>query len=155
MSDVPVDVSGDVVDVLTEQIEARFGLNIEQLKAAVAAAPAANSEATELVRWHGLLLGAQAALEHAENALVTALETQPSEVDDPTMALAHRVDEALTVRDGRATSVRWLLDAGAVGKQGRAAERLARFRGNRGPAVPTSAPPRPAGMPQPGKSLAR
>lgn len=141
----------DVVGVLTEQIEARFAMSMAELKAAVAVAPAANAEATGVVKWHGLLVESQAALERAEDALLAALETQPSEVDDPTMDLAHRVNAAVAARDGRAMVVRWLLDPAAPGKQGLAAERLARFsRGARtGPAVPTSAPVRPATTPAP------
>ncbi|MFC9131362.1 hypothetical protein ACFT4A_31605 [Streptomyces sp. NPDC057099] len=139
----------DVVGVLTEQIETRFGMDLDRLKAAVAAAPAANRDATDIVRWHGLLTESQAALDRAEDALVAALQTQPSEVDDPTMDLAHRVNAAVTTRDGRALVVRWLLDPNAPGKQGLAADRLARLnRGtHKGPAVQTSAPRRPATEP--------
>ncbi|MFE7960423.1 hypothetical protein CFC35_10340 [Streptomyces sp. FBKL.4005] len=155
MSDAPPDAIDDVVGVLTEQIETRFGMSMHQLKAAVAAAPTANSHAIDVVKWHGLLLESQAALERAEDTLVAALESQPSEVDDPTMELAHRVNAAVTARDGRAMVVRWLLDPDAVGKQDLAARRLARLRGRQGPAVPTSPPPRSATTPQPGRSLAR
>ncbi|MFE9725984.1 hypothetical protein ACFYQ5_20890 [Streptomyces sp. NPDC005794] len=145
MSDgISVDVE-DVVGVLTERIEARFDMDMEHLKAAVAAAPTANPDATDIVKWHGHLVAAQAALNRAE----TALETQPSEVDDPTMGLAHRVNAAVATRDGRAIIVRWLLDPDALGKQGRAAERLARLRPRTGPAVQTSAPQRPPGPPAP------
>ncbi|MEU1630719.1 hypothetical protein ABZ746_36695 [Streptomyces sp. NPDC020096] len=141
----------DVVGVLTEQIEARFAMSMDELKAAVTVAPAANPEATSVVKWHGLLVESQAALERAEDELLAALETQPSEVDDPTMDLAHRVNAAVSARDGRAMVVRWLLDPAAPGKQGLAAERLARLsRGTRtGPAVQTSAPVRPATAPAP------
>ncbi|MET9013929.1 hypothetical protein ABZX74_23870 [Streptomyces olivaceoviridis] len=155
MSDASPDAIDDVVGVLTEQIESRFGMSMEQLKAVVADAPAVNSNASEIVKWHGLLLESQAALVRAEDALMAALERQPSEIDDPTMELAHRVNAAVTARDGRAVVVRWLLDPDAVGKQVLAARRLARFRGRQGPAVPTSPPPRPATTPQPGRSLAR
>ncbi|MEV5506588.1 hypothetical protein [Streptomyces orinoci] len=136
----------DVVGVLTEQIEARFAMSMGELKAAVAVAPAANPEATDVVKWHGLLVESQTVLERAEDELLAALETQPSEVDDPTMDLAHRVNAAVSARDGRAMVVRWLLDPAAPGKQGLAAERLARLgRGSRqGPAVPTSPAIRPA-----------
>lgn len=145
MSDgISVDVE-DAVGVLTERIEARFDMDMEHLKAAVAAAPTANPDATDIVKWHGHLVAAQAALNRAENDLLTALETQPSEVDDPTMGLAHRVNAAVATRDGRAIIVRWLLDPDALGKQGRAAERLARLRPRTGPAVQTSAPQRPPG----------
>ncbi|MFI9755758.1 hypothetical protein [Streptomyces collinus] len=139
----------DVVGVLTEQIEARFSTSMIDLKDAVAVAPAANPEATDIVKWHGLLVESQAALVRAEDALLAALETQPSEVDDPTMDLAQRVNAAVSARDGRAMVVRWLLDPAAPGKQDLAAQRLARLsRGARkGPAVQTSAPVRPATAP--------
>ncbi|MEU2131793.1 hypothetical protein [Streptomyces sp. NPDC018352] len=146
MSDDIPDSSDNVVGVLTERIEARFGMSMDQLKAAVAAAPTANSDATDVVKWHGLLVDSQAVLDRAEDDLLASLETQPSEVDDPTMGLAQRVNAAVTVCDGRALVVRWLLDPDAPGKQGLAAERLARLNhgARTGPAVPTSAPHRPA-----------
>ncbi|WGD39780.1 hypothetical protein [Streptomyces cathayae] len=140
------DDADDVVGVLTEQIEQRFGMYIGTLKAAVTAAPDANRQATDIVRWHGLLTESQTVLERAEDDLLRALEKQPNEVDDPTMDLAHRVNAAVSTRDGRAMVVRWLLDPDAPGKRGPAADRLARLNRSRrpGPAVPTSAPARPA-----------
>nr|WP_221335558.1 hypothetical protein [Streptomyces sp. EAS-AB2608] len=145
----------DVVGALTAQIEARFGMSIDHLKAAVAAAPTASSDATDVVKWHGMLLESQATLDRAEDALVSALQSQPSEVDDPTMELAHRVNAAVAVRDGRAVVVRWLLAPNAVGKHSLDARLPARFGQRQQPAVPTSPPPRPATAPQPGRSLAR
>ncbi|GAA3196418.1 MULTISPECIES: hypothetical protein [Streptomyces] len=147
MSDGTSDGAEDVVGVLTERIEAHYSMDMGQLKAAVAAAPTANPDAADIVKWHGLLVQAQSVLERAEDDLLAALETQASEVDDPTMGLAHRVNTAVTVRDGRAGVVRWLLDPDAPGKKGLAAERLARLRRRTGPAVPASAPHRPAGTP--------
>lgn len=146
--DIPEDTA-DVVGVLTERIEAHFGMGMDQLRAAVAVAPTAHPDATEVVKWHGHLVDAQAVLDRAEDDLLDALEMQPSEVDDPTMDLAQRVNAAVTARDGRAQVVAWLLDPDAPGKKGLAAERLARLsRGARkGPAVPTSAPHRPAVAP--------
>ncbi|MCQ9179167.1 hypothetical protein KMT30_08980 [Streptomyces sp. IBSBF 2953] len=156
MSDEISDGTVDVVDVLTEQIEARFGLSMEQLKAAVTAAPAANPDATDIVKWHGLLLESQTVLDRAEHDLLSVLETQPDPLVDRTHALVRRVEAAVLARDGRAQAVRWYLDPTAPGKQGLAAERLARFRAtHRVPAVPTSAPPRPADAPQPGMGVAR
>jgi len=149
LSDGISDDAEDVVDVLTERIEARFGMDIDQLKAAVAAAPTVNPDATDVVKWHRHLVEAQSALDRAEDDLLAALDTQPSEVDDPTMGLAHRVNAAVSARDGRAMVVRWLLDPDAPGKKGLAAERLARLRPRTGPAVQTSAPHRPAGTPAP------
>ncbi|MER6082941.1 hypothetical protein [Streptomyces sp. NPDC001833] len=144
MADGISEDSADVVGVLTERIEARFDMGMAQLKAAVAAAPTANPDATDVVKWHGLLVEAQSVLERAEDDLVAALQTQPSEVDDPTMDLAQRVNAAVTTRDGRAMVVRWLLDPGARGKTDPVAERQARLRPRTGPAVQTSAPNRPA-----------
>ncbi|MFF1272339.1 hypothetical protein ACFVZC_02750 [Streptomyces marokkonensis] len=150
MPDGISDESEDVVGVLTERIEARFGMGMDQLKSAVAAAPTANPEATDVVKWHGLLVEAQSVLDRAEDDLVAALQTQPSEVDDPTMGgLAHRVNAAVTARDGRAMVVRWLLDPDAPGKKDLATQRLARLRPRTGPAVQTSAPHRPAGTSAP------
>ncbi|MFF7476811.1 hypothetical protein [Streptomyces sp. NPDC008092] len=149
MSDGISDDVKDVLGVLTERIEARFGMDIGQLKAAVAAAPLANPAATDVVKWHGLLAEAQSVVDRAENDLLAALETQPSEVDDPTMGLAHRVNAAVTTRDGRAMVMRWLLDPDAPGKKGPAAERLARLRPRTGQAVQTRVPHRPAGTPAP------
>ncbi|MGV9790867.1 hypothetical protein [Streptomyces sp. NPDC003435] len=150
--DVPDD--GDVVALLTERIEARFGMGLDELKAALAANPAAHPEATEVVKRHGLLVDSQAALERAEDDLVAVLDTHVVEVDDRTMYFADRVNEAVTTRDGRALVVRWLLDSDAPGKQGLAAERLARInRGSRtGPAMQTSAPSRPAFTTTPGRA---
>ncbi|MFI0776204.1 hypothetical protein [Streptomyces sp. NPDC021212] len=145
MSDGISDDAEDLVGVLTERMEARFAMDIDRLKAAVVAAPAVNPDATDVVRWHGLLVEAQSVLDRAEDDLLAALETQPSEVDEPTMGLAHRVNTAVAVRDGRAMVVRWLLDPDAPGKKGLAAERLARLRPRTGPAVQTSAPRQPAG----------
>ncbi|MGY4957951.1 hypothetical protein [Streptomyces nigrescens] len=141
----------DVMGVITEHIEARFDMNLAELQKAVTAAPHANREATEIVRWHGMLAESQKALERAEDELVAVLETQPIELDDRAMAMAHRVNMAVTARNGRAMVVQWLLDPTAYGKQGLAAERLARLsRGARqGPAVQTSAPFRPATAPEP------
>ncbi|MEW1723819.1 hypothetical protein [Streptomyces sp. NPDC093109] len=149
MSDGISDDAEDVVGVLTERIEARFAMGMDQLKAMVAASPTANPDATDAVTWHGLLVEAQSALDSAEDDLLAALETQPSEVDDPTVGLAHRVNTAVTARDGRALVVRWLLGPDAPGKKDLAAERLTRLRPRTGPAVQTTAPHRPAGTPAP------
>ncbi|WP_327669506.1 MULTISPECIES: hypothetical protein [unclassified Streptomyces] len=147
MSDGISDDTEDVVGVLTERIEARFAMDMNQLKAAVGAAPSANPDATDVVKWHGLLVQAQFVLDDAEDDLLAALESQPSEVDDPTMGLAHRVNAAVTARDGRAMVVRWLLDPDAPGKKDLGAERLSRLRPRTGPAVQTSTPQRPPGTP--------
>lgn len=70
--------SADVVGVLTERIAARFDMGMDQLKAAVAAAPTANPDATDVVKWHNLLVEAQSVLERAKDDLVAALQTSPA-----------------------------------------------------------------------------
>ncbi|MBB0246876.1 hypothetical protein FNQ90_22820, partial [Streptomyces alkaliphilus] len=112
------DGTDDVVDVLTEQIERRFDMSMDELRAAVAAAPEAHGEATELVRWHALLTEAQTAVDTAEDDLLRAMETQTDRIDDPTMDIARRANNAVFARDGRAMVVRWLLDPEAPGKRG-------------------------------------
>ncbi|WP_405889810.1 hypothetical protein OG427_07100 [Streptomyces sp. NBC_00133] len=130
----------DVMGVITEQIEARFQMSLLELRQAVAAEPQANREATEVVHWHGLLVEAQRALEKAEDDLVGVLSTEPGELDDPAMDLAHQVNSAVSVRDGRAMVVRFLLDPG---KRGPGAWRGASPTASRGPALQTSPPARP------------
>ncbi|WP_181786082.1 hypothetical protein [Streptomyces phytophilus] len=135
--DIPENV--DVVSVLTERIEAQFDMKIGELQAAVAARPDANPQATDVVKWHGLLVESQEVLDRAEDDLLAALDTQPGEVDVPTMDLAQYVNAAVTARDGRALVVRYLLDPDAVGKQ--------TTPRRKGPAVQTTAPARPAAAP--------
>ncbi|MFK4222205.1 hypothetical protein [Streptomyces sp. NPDC019890] len=128
----------DVMGVITEQFEARFQMSLPELRQAVAAEPQANREATEVVHWHGLLVEAQRALEKAEDDLVGVLSTEPGELDDPAMDLAHQVNSAVSVRDGRAMVVRFLLDRNAPGKRGPGAWRGASPAASRGPALQTS-----------------
>ncbi|MCE7081706.1 hypothetical protein [Streptomyces sp. ST2-7A] len=148
------DGTDDVVDVLTEQIERRFDMSMDELRAAVAAAPEAHGEATELVRWHALLTEAQTAVDTAENDLLRAMETQTDTIDDPTMEIAQRANNAVFARDGRAMVVRWLLDPDAPGKRGPTAEQRPRpgLDRRRGPTPTTPAPPGPttATTPTPG-----
>ncbi|WP_328337007.1 hypothetical protein [Streptomyces violaceus] len=103
--------------VITQQIEARFQMPLTDLRRAVAAAPQANMEATGVVRWYGLLAEALDVLETAEAALVAVLGTEPGELDDPAMELAHQVNTAVAVRDGRALVVTYLLDPKVPGKR--------------------------------------
>ncbi|MFJ7528017.1 hypothetical protein ACIQ1S_24190 [Streptomyces griseus] len=151
----------DIMAVLTGRIEARFGMSLDVLRKAVAARPAASPAATEVVIWHGRLVESQAELDRAEDALLAALDTQPSQVDDPALSLAYQVDAAVQIRDGRAMVLRFLLDPDAPQKQGLAAERLARLtRGSgTGPAVPAAAPPHSAAavpsVPVAGRSVRR
>ncbi|MYS66495.1 hypothetical protein GTW66_21485 [Streptomyces sp. SID5473] len=132
--------------VFTRRIEERFGMGLSALRRAVAAAPHASPEAVEAVRWHGLLATAQSALERAEDALVAVLDTSPTPADlvedhERVMLFASRVNEALGIRDGRATVLRFLLDPDTPGTHGPAAWRgavAAHRRGN--PALPTTTP---------------
>ncbi|MEU4174795.1 hypothetical protein [Streptomyces sp. NPDC026589] len=143
MSEDMTDGLDDIVSVLTDRIETRFGMRLDLLRKAVAARPTAYPAATEAVTWHGRLVESQADLDRAEDALLAVLDTQSREIDDPALALAFQVDAAVQIRDGRAMVLRLLLDPDAPQKQGLAAQRLARLtRGDRtGPAVSASAPP--------------
>ncbi|GLV88722.1 hypothetical protein Slala04_01760 [Streptomyces lavendulae subsp. lavendulae] len=109
--------SDDVVGVITRQIEARYGMTTDELRAAVMAAPGADPGTTTILRWYGHLTDAQEALTRAEDALVEELGSTPGELDDPAMALAHQVNAAVAVRDGRAMVVRYLLDGNAPGNR--------------------------------------
>ncbi|MEU2874114.1 hypothetical protein ABZ769_33785 [Streptomyces olivoreticuli] len=149
------DDADDVMGVITEQIESRFHMSLPELRRAVAAAPQANREATEVIHWHGLLEQAQGVLERAEDDLVAALGTQPGELDDPAMGLAHRVNTAVAVRDGRAMVVKFLLDPDAPGKHGPGARRGASAGARRGPALQTSPPALPAVPAAPVRGAAR
>lgn len=136
---MPDDID-DVTGLITEQIERRFDMSLPQLRRAVAAAPDANREATEIVRWHGLLTEAQNALGRAEDHLVAVLKTQPGELDHSAMEVAHQVNAAVSVRDGRAMAVKHLLNPQAPGKRGPGVWRGAAPAARRGPVVPTTAP---------------
>lgn len=136
--------SEDVMGVVTERIEDRFQMPLADLRRAVQAAPHANPDATSVVHWYGLLAETQDALDTAEDALVEALGTQPGELDDAVMELAHQVNAAVAARDGRAMVVDYLLDPLAPGKRGPGAWRGAYPAARRAPALPTSAPALPA-----------
>ncbi|GAA2254735.1 hypothetical protein GCM10010232_49890 [Streptomyces amakusaensis] len=141
------DESDDVMRVITGQIEAHFAMSVPSLRRAVAVTPHANPAAVEVVRWHGLLATAQSALERAEDALVAVLDTVPgdlSEDHDRIMRFANRVNEAVDLRDGRASVLAFLLDPGTPGKHGPAAWRSAVPAHRQGkPALPTTAPALP------------
>lgn len=140
-----LDASEDVMGVITEGIEDRFQMPLADLRRAVQAAPQANPEATTVVHWYGLLAETQQALDTAEDALVDALGTQPSDVlDDPVMELAHQVNAAVASRDGRAMVVKYLLDPNAPGKRGPGVWRGASPSARRAPALPTAPPTLPS-----------
>ncbi|MFE9601551.1 hypothetical protein [Streptomyces hokutonensis] len=147
--------SEDVMGVVTERIEARFQMPLADLRRAVQAAPQANPDATSVVHWYGLLAESQDALDTAENALVAALGTQPGELDDPAMELAHQVNAAVAARDGRVMVVDYLLDPLAPGKRGPGAWRGTDPAARRAPALPTSAPALPGTRGAPARGAAR
>jgi hypothetical protein len=132
VSDIPDVFDGDVLGLFAARIEAQFGLAMSELAQAVHAAPQAHPGATQAVHWYGLLSQAQQAVETAEDALVAALDTAVGDqLDDPVMELAHRVNHAVAARDGRAMTLRFLLQAPA--KQARIQQRF-------GPRVTTTLP---------------
>ncbi|MFG2115562.1 hypothetical protein ACGFRB_23530 [Streptomyces sp. NPDC048718] len=112
MSDIPDFLDGEIVTVLTQQIEDRFAMPLADLARAVKAAPRAHAGATNVVHAHGLLTQAQYALENAEDRLVAALETAVGDIlDDPVMGLAQQVNGAVEQRDAHAERLRSLLEA--------------------------------------------
>jgi hypothetical protein len=132
VSDIPDVFDGDVLGLFAARIEAQFGLAMSELAQAVHAAPQAHPGATQAVHWYGLLSQAQQAVETAEDALVAALDTAVGDqLDDPVMELAHRVNHAVAARDGRAMTLRFLLQAPA--EQARIQQRF-------GPRVTTTLP---------------
>ncbi|MEW1633563.1 hypothetical protein ACWC98_21495 [Streptomyces goshikiensis] len=140
MSDIPDVFDGDVLGLFAARIEAQFGLGMRELTQAVHAAPQAHPGATQAVHWYGLLSQAQQVLETAEDTLLAALETAVGDqLDDPVMELAHRVNHAVAARDGRAMTLRFLLQDPAE---------TARIQQRFGPRVtttlPTSVPAQPA-----------
>lgn len=136
------DDADDVMGVITQQIEARFQMPLADLRRAVAAAPHANNDATVVVKWYGMLTEAQEVLEKAEDALVAALDSAPGDVlDDPVMALAHQVNAAVAVRDGRAMVVRHYTDPTSLGRKGPGAWRGAEAAPRRSPALQTAQAP--------------
>ncbi|WP_411150605.1 hypothetical protein [Streptomyces sp. A30] len=153
----------DVLGVLTEQIQSRFQMPIAELRRAVVAAPQAHPEATTIVRWHGLLTEAQQVLNRAEDALAQALahhvDTVPDgefvELPEHVMRLADSVNIAHTVREGRAMTVRHLLDPQAIGNRSPGAWRGTAPTARRGPALPTTAPSVPDTAQAPVRGAAR
>ncbi|WP_435059113.1 hypothetical protein [Streptomyces sp. bgisy060] len=138
MSDEP----DDVLRAVARQIEDRFGVPVGELREAVAAARGAISFLpSAVVRWYEDLEEAQILLTAAEDKLVEALQSAPAgELDDEVMTLAQRVDTALTIRDGRALTVRHLLEDYPLPEQP-ATSRAAR---RTGPVLTTTPVPRTA-----------
>jgi hypothetical protein len=139
----PVDADG-VLEVLAAEVRERFGHSLEDLRTLATAQPDTVPGASDVLRWFDQTAQAQQFLEDAENALVDVLatdETQPLTEDQ--MDLARTVDAAVTVRDGRAMTVRFLLNPDAPGRQSGAAKGES-LGVRRPPALTTSMPPRPA-----------
>ncbi|MEU7646285.1 hypothetical protein [Streptomyces huasconensis] len=142
------DDADDVMGVITQQIEARFQMPLADLRRAVAAAPHASNDATVVVKWYGMLAEAQEGLEKAEDALVAALDRAPGHVlDDPVMELAHQVNAAVAVRDGRAMVIRHYTDPNSVGRRGPGAWRGADAAVRPSPALQTAPIPSAAPVP--------
>ena len=147
--------SEDVMGVVAQRIEDRFQMPLADLHRAVQAAPQANPDATGVVHWYGLLAETQDALDTAEDALVAALGTQPGELDDAVMELAHQVNAAVAARDGRVMVVDFLLDPLAPGKRGPGVWRGAVPAARRAPALTTSAPALPSTHGIPARGVTR
>ncbi|MEU4922284.1 hypothetical protein AB0G29_23390 [Streptomyces parvus] len=106
------DEPDDVLRAVAREIEDRFGVPVDELREAVAAARGTISFLpSAVVRWYDDLEEAQRLLTSAEDELLGALQSAPAgELDEQVMTLAQRVDTALTIRDGRALTVRHLLE---------------------------------------------
>ncbi|MGA5215167.1 hypothetical protein ACPCAE_03700 [Streptomyces cinereoruber] len=106
------DEPDDVLRAVAREIEDRFGVPVDELREAVAAARGTISFLpSAVVRWYDDLEEAQRLLISAEDELLGALQSAPvGELDEQVMTLAQRVDTALTIRDGRALTVRHLLE---------------------------------------------
>ncbi|MEU9748357.1 hypothetical protein [Streptomyces niveus] len=147
------DGSDDVLGVITEQIETRFGMSFTALRGAVEKSPDANPQATQVVYWHGLLSQAQTALDNVEDDLLAVLDTEPGPLGDPVLDRAQRVNAAVAVRDGRALIITHLLEPHTTGHQDTDVSAARR----RGPALRTSQPaPAPASAtPVPARGVGR
>ncbi|MEC3997177.1 hypothetical protein VSR01_28215 [Actinacidiphila sp. DG2A-62] len=133
-----------MVEVLAAEVRDRFGHSVEDLRALVNSAPDRVRGASEVLRWFDQLTEAQQFLEEAEEALVDALVANGTDaLTEDQMDLARTVDAAVTLRDGRALVVRYLLDPDAPGKRTGAARGEA-LGVRRSAALSTSVPPRPA-----------
>ncbi|WP_069463562.1 hypothetical protein [Actinacidiphila rubida] len=133
-----------VLEVLAAEVRERFGHSLGDLRTLTATEPHRVPGVSEVLRWFDQVTEAQKFLEDAENALVDVLATgDTAPLTEDQMVLAATVDAAVTVRDGRALVVRFLLNPDAPGKQdGRARGEALGVR--RPPALTTSMPPRSA-----------
>ncbi|WP_225847261.1 hypothetical protein [Streptomyces sp. HPF1205] len=132
-----------MVEVLAEEVRERFGHSLQDLRALAVTRPEQVRGASEVLRWFDQLIEAQAFLEDAEDTLVDVLATGSEPLTEEQMELARTVDAAVTVRDGRALVVRFLLNPDAPGKRTGAAQGEA-LGVRRSPALTTGMTPRPA-----------
>lgn len=133
-----------VLQVLAAEVRERFGHSLGDLRTLTATDPDRAPGASEVLRWFDQVTEAQKFLEDAEDALADVLAAGGTEpLTEDQMVLAATVDAAVTVRDGRALVVRFLLNPDAPGKQDGAAKGEA-LGVRRPPALTTSMPPRPA-----------
>ncbi|OII62155.1 hypothetical protein BJP40_03915 [Streptomyces sp. CC53] len=108
---MPEEADDDVLAAVAHQIEDRFAIPLDALRETVRASPAPSFLPSAVVRWYEDLEEAQSLLATAEDELVEALQRAPAgELDEQVMTLAQRVHTALTIRDGRALTVRHLLE---------------------------------------------
>lgn len=145
------DGSDDVLGVITEQIETRFGMSFTALRGAVEKSPDANPQATQVVYWHGMLSQAQTALDKVEDDLLAVLDTEPGPLGDPVLDRAQRVNAAVVVRDGRAVIITHLLEPHTTGHQDTGVSAARR----RGPALRTSPPAPASATPVPARGVGR
>jgi hypothetical protein len=139
----PADPDG-VLEVLAAEVCERFGRSLEELRALAAAQPERAPGASEVLRWFDQVTEAQQFLDDAENALADVLaDGGPDALTEDQMDLAHMVDAAVTVRDGRVLTVRFLLNPDAPGTQN-GPGRVEGLGVRRPPALSTGMPPRPA-----------
>ncbi|WP_282697796.1 hypothetical protein [Streptomyces sp. CC208A] len=138
---MPEEADDDVLVAVARQIEDHFGVSVEVLRETVRASPAPSFLPSAVVRWYEDLEEAQSLLAAAEDELVEALQRAPAgELDEHVMTLAQRVYTALAIRDGRALTVRHLLEDYPLPEQP-ATSRVAR---RSGPVLTTTAVPRAA-----------
>jgi hypothetical protein len=140
----PAGAADDVVEVLAAEVRERFGYSLDDLRIVAATQPDKVPGAVEVLRWYDQLTEAQQFLQVAEDALVDVLlAAGGGPLTEDQMDLARTVDAAVTVRDGRALVVAFLLNPDAPGKRAGAVSGEA-LGVRRPPALTASLPPRPA-----------
>ncbi|MFI5804406.1 hypothetical protein [Streptomyces sp. NPDC051561] len=106
----PAELEGEpgVLEVLGQNIEKVYGQSLSELQKA-AAEGSLNRVASEVVLWHSKLTLAEGNLEQATRNLTESLSGEVGELTDRQMELASAVNDAVTIRDVRATVVSTLL----------------------------------------------